>query len=294
MPKQNYLNSVEAANLLGVNVSTIKRWTDSGKLNCIQTAGGHRKFLMMHINEYLNTYSDNAKKITVLPYDSSEHRQLNHLIQKHKIDELKENLLKYSIESKYNEVSMIITGLTLGQYPIFKMFDDLITPVLHEIGNQWEAEKITVVEEHIASNIIRDSLITLRETIIKLENTNEKVLCLAFDNDQHDIPIKMVQIILEQRGYNVYFTGQRTPAESIEKLISSNRPSRIYLSCTYYNNDWTFEQLKLKQYELDLLYKLSNKYKFELYIGGQAFNKLKYDENKIKKRLYTFEEVYKY
>ena len=294
MAKGNYLNSVEAANLLGVNVSTIKRWTYSGKLNCIQTAGGHRKFLMKHINEYLRNNTDVSKNITVLPYDSSEHRQLNHLILKHKIEDLKDHLLRYSLESKYEEVSMIITGLALGQYPIYKMFDELVTPVLHKIGDLWAHGKITVAEEHISSNIIRDSLIALREIIIKVDYKSEKVFCLAFDDDQHDIPLKMVQIILEQRGFDVYYSGQRTPAESLEKLISNIKPSRLYLSCTYYDDNWNAEQLEAKEHEMDILYELSERYNFDLYIGGQAFEKLSYDNNKIKRILYTFNDVYKY
>ena len=294
MAQGNYLNSLEAANLLGVNVSTIKRWTDSGKLNCIQTAGGHRKFLMKHINEYLKKHTEDGKNIAVLPYDSSEHRQLNHLIQKHKTEDLIEHLLRYSLESKYEEVSMIITGLALSQYPIYKMFDELVTPVLHKIGDLWAHGKITVAEEHISSNIIRDSLIALREILIKVDDKSEKIICFAFDDDQHDIPLKMVQIILEQRGFDVYYSGQRTPAESLEKLISNIKPSRLYLSCTYYDDNWNAEQLKAKENEMNILYELADRYKFELYIGGQAFEKLSYDNNKMKMRLYTFNDVYKY
>jgi len=293
MKINKYLNSVEAANILGVNVSTIKRWTDSGRLKCVKTAGGHRKFLMKHLNEYLKSQSSDTKDITVTPYDTSEHRQLNHLIQKHSTSDLKELLLKYSLDSKNEEVGMIITGLALGQYPLYKIFDDVITPALHKIGKLWENGDISVVEEHIASNIIRDSVITLREIIVNVEKS-DKVFCLAFDDDQHDIPLKMVQIILEQRGYNVYYTGQRTPSDSLEKLISKVNPSRLYLSGTYYDESWNEKQLESKQQELSTLYDLSEIYKFDLYIGGQVFDKLPFNENKIKRRLYTFKDVYKY
>ena len=32
-----YFNSHDAAKILGVNVSTVKRWTDEGKLECIKS-----------------------------------------------------------------------------------------------------------------------------------------------------------------------------------------------------------------------------------------------------------------
>ena len=215
MTKQNYLNSIEAANLLGVNVSTIKRWTDSGKLNCIQTTGGHRKFLMKHINEYLKNQPETGKNITVIPYDSSDHRQLNHLIQKHKINELYMHLLNNALKSNRENVNMIITGLALAQYPVYKMFDKLITPVLHKIGDMWEQKTLSVAEEHMASDIIRDSILQIREIIIRSESNSLKAFCFALDDDRHDIALKMIQVILEQRGFDVFYSGQSTPADSI-------------------------------------------------------------------------------
>ena len=294
MTKGKYLNSVEAANILGVNVSTIKRWTDAGRLNCIQTAGGHRKFLMKHINEYLKSYSSESKKVTAIPYDTSEHRQLNHLIQKHNITELHLHLLNNALKSHRDTVNLIVTGLALAQYPVYNIFDELITPVLHKIGKMWEMNHLTVAEEHIASDIIRDSILQIREMTINPNGETQKVLCFALDDDQHDIALKMTQILLEQRGFDVFYSGQSTPADSIEKLISIHNPKRIYLSCTFYDDDWSLEQIEAKNYELDTIYNLADKYGFSIYIGGKAFDKLKYNNEMIERRLYTFEEVFKY
>ena len=294
MKQGNYLNSIEAANLLGVNVSTIKRWTDSGKLNCIQTAGGHRKFLMKHINEYLKEHSGKANKVVIVPYDTSEHRQLNHLIQKHRISDLKPILLKNAIESHRDNVNLIITGLALAQYPIYKIFDELIAPVLRKIGDLWSGNSICVVEEHIASNILRDAILLLRGIIITEDTISQRAFCFAFSDDQHDIPLKMVQIILEQRGFDVYYSGQRTPIDSIEPFIAKYKPDRVYISSSYYDDDWTNIIIQSKNTELNTIYSLSEKYKFEIYVGGAGFDKLPYDKKFIKRRLNNFTEVYKY
>ena len=53
----NY-NSYQVAELMGVNVSTVKRWTDAGKLNCQKTEGGHRKF---HLNDLKDFFKKNKK-----------------------------------------------------------------------------------------------------------------------------------------------------------------------------------------------------------------------------------------
>ncbi len=62
-----YYNSDEAAKILGVNVSTIKRWTEEGRLSCIKTAGGHRKFLMEHLAAFLETNKKKTEKLNCSP-----------------------------------------------------------------------------------------------------------------------------------------------------------------------------------------------------------------------------------
>lgn len=44
-PRRQLLTPREAAALLGVRVSTVTRWANSGKLRCVFTPGGHRRYL---------------------------------------------------------------------------------------------------------------------------------------------------------------------------------------------------------------------------------------------------------
>jgi len=41
----DYLSTSEAAELLGVGTTSIKRWSEEGVLRCMKTSGGHRRFL---------------------------------------------------------------------------------------------------------------------------------------------------------------------------------------------------------------------------------------------------------
>ena len=294
MKIKKYLNSLEAANLLGVNVSTIKRWTNSGKLGCIQTAGGHRKFLMKHINDFLANQPSQSDNISVLPYDTSERRQINHLIQKQNIVKLERILLKEALSSNRENVNMIVTGLALAQYPIYKIFDDLLTPVLHKIGDKWEDESISVVDEHIASQLLRDAILLLRELIIAPSDKRLKVLCLTFDDDLHDIAIKMAQIVLEQRGFNVFYSGQGTPVEGMEQLVKKIKPERIYISCTYFDDVWGERIIHQKNRDLHKIYNLADESEIEVYVGGQAFDNLTFDHSSVISRLKNFSETFKY
>jgi len=41
---KQFFSTADIARLLSIDVSTVKRWTDSGKLQCYRTLGGHRRF----------------------------------------------------------------------------------------------------------------------------------------------------------------------------------------------------------------------------------------------------------
>ena len=92
-----YLNSKEVSDILGVNISTLKRWTDNGTINCHKTPGGHRKFTMQNVREY---YKSNkiASKSTDISLAKFEHKKIYELIKKASYCELSYILADASIE----------------------------------------------------------------------------------------------------------------------------------------------------------------------------------------------------
>ena len=113
-----YINSQEAAKILGVNVSSIKRWTDEGKLECIQTVGGHRKFLMEHLASFVKKNKKKTSKVNVFTIESSKDLEINYHVLKGDFDFLKSFVLKQVLKNNRDEIQKVLTGLYLGQYPL--------------------------------------------------------------------------------------------------------------------------------------------------------------------------------
>jgi excisionase family DNA binding protein len=55
-----WLSLSEAADLLGVHPSTLRRWADDGAIRCTRTPGGHRRFLEEDVQAFLQAQEQPA------------------------------------------------------------------------------------------------------------------------------------------------------------------------------------------------------------------------------------------
>ncbi|MFC1483878.1 B12-binding domain-containing protein [Candidatus Neomarinimicrobiota bacterium] len=280
-----FLNSDAAARILGVNVSTIKRWTDGGKLECIRSVGGHRKFLMSQLANFASHHEKGAGHINILTLDTPENRETAYHIQQGDCEYLVPQVEQLALQGDYAKIHDILSELYISRHPLPAIYDNLVTPVLHRIGELWAEGAINITEEHVASQGIRDSLIRLQDIVHVSNERDEKVLCMNLSDELHDIAIKMVQHILEERGFEVLFTGQRTPAERMEEVLCIYQPRRIYISSTYLENPEAMQE------ELDHILQICWNLRTRVFVGGAGFDQLDYNEPFVETRLRTFLEV---
>ena len=71
-----YLNSKEISDILGVNISTLKRWTDNGTIDCHKTAGGHREFTMQNVRDYYRK-NKKASKSDAINLKNIDHKKIS-------------------------------------------------------------------------------------------------------------------------------------------------------------------------------------------------------------------------
>jgi excisionase family DNA binding protein len=282
----SFLNSVEAAKILGVNVSSIKRWTDAGKLECIQTSGGHRKFLMSHLTRFIEQNDKNTSKVNVFPIESEEDVEISFHVLKGDFNYLTEYVLQKARSSDRTSVLKVLSGLYLSHYPLHEIYDQLVTPVLQQIGVMWMNDQLSVIEEHIAAQTIREAISRMQGIIRSPEQKNGKALFINLSSELHDIGLKMAENILELRGFYTYFSGQMTPFIKMEQLFDKIQPDRLYVSSTYVFNRASAQQ------EVDDLFNISRIYNTRVYLGGRGWDVLKYDDSIVVKRIYTFEEMH--
>jgi excisionase family DNA binding protein len=51
----NWLTLSQAAEILGVHATTLRRWADEGQIRCMRTPGGHRRFLEQDLRSFVRS-----------------------------------------------------------------------------------------------------------------------------------------------------------------------------------------------------------------------------------------------
>ena len=269
-----YLNSKEVASIMGVNVSTIKRWTDSGKLDCYQTVGGHRKFLLSHVKNFLKEKINQKLKVNIIQYLNKGEKELVQRIDRIDYKYLRNYLFQLGLQQGVDSIHDVINSLLIKGEPQYRIYDELILNVLSRIGDLWSNNKLSIEDEHTMTETIRNVMYRIHSEISKNNvKIPKKVICMTLTNDEHEIPLVMIQSILDEINIPSTNLGPNIPAPEIESKIQVVNPTHLIISSNYVLDTDTFNS------EISQLLQICHKNDIEILIGGSG-NHLLIEENR--------------
>ena len=274
MTNKKYLNTKQVGNLFDVNESTVRRWATSGKIECISSAGGHRKFSYQNVMNFANTQGLKINS-SEIPYNVNRKTIIS-------------DSVNHVFKNDAKSLELIFVQLFLDGTPLSDLMDNYVEKILVEIQNKLDKKEVSIAEEHIARKIVSKALNNFKLTVSDNSSQNkENILCLNLENDIPDLPIDMIQILLENKNYNVYNCGANTSIKDIKKLLSTKKYKAIFIylcdrqCCTATVRD----NLKKTNQDLDDISVLAKKYNIELYLGGPSFKNI---DKKVLKNYKTF------
>ena len=200
-----YLNSKEVANILGINISTLKRWTDNGTIKCKKTPGGHRKFTMQHVREYYKNNKESGKNFGAV-LDTVDHKEIYNFIKNNDFDSLTQRLAETSILSDDLSVNTIIRSSYMSGYPVADIFDKIIEPASDIVENWLNSKSISHIEEYISRKLITRGIEALNQDKPNGTYNGKAALCINFEDDLPDLGIAMSEVVLRHCGYNVFLS----------------------------------------------------------------------------------------
>jgi methanogenic corrinoid protein MtbC1 len=116
--------------------------------------------------------------------------------------------------------------------PAPAVYLEVVQASLYEIGRLWQEGRITIAQEHVATEIARQALAQLRLHLPSTSSNGKRVVVACVEGELHDLGALMTADFLEMAGFEVSYLGANVPTASLTELVRHRPPHLLALSAT--------------------------------------------------------------
>ena len=192
-----FLTTQEVARLAGVGPTAVKRWTDLGRLTCVRTAGGHRRFARTEVERFLGTHPTANEPAGREPWVGALLETGGPLA-----------LEAFILSERARTGAWHRVATRAGR-------------ALADLGRLWSDGAVTIFEEHQASERLARALHRITGSLPLAPEAPRALLACA-EGDEHTLGLSLAELVLREAGWGSVWAGRRTPfAELGPALVRS-------------------------------------------------------------------------
>jgi len=148
-------------------------------------------------------------------------------------------------------------------FPLETVVTEILQYAMIQVGEQWYQNDISVQQEHFASALVQRRLNSLIAACPP-PTRSEVILIGNPPNEQHLIPILMLNLFLRRRGFGVVDLGANVPVAKFDETVGRIKPHLVVLSS---------QRLSTVAPMLEVILSL-HPLKTQIAYGGRIFNLL--------------------
>lgn len=272
-----YLTTSEAADLLDVHPSTVKRWTDGGELPSRKTDGGHRRIYLRDAVEFAEERGQHTFLAPFAPFESHVWLAVREAMASDDFDRIVSVAMGWLVRGYPRRITALVHELgSRSDLPFARVCDRGIRAFMESVGLAWKEGRLRIGEEHIASQAVLEALVRNSSEGIEARPQRDVERPVAvvgsMEGDRHSLGAMCARILLERAGWNVQYPGADTPPEDFAAL---QRARGADLVCVSFSPRSTVGDLKRC---LDVLREYYRpQAPFDLVLGGAAAGELELD-----------------
>jgi MerR family transcriptional regulator, light-induced transcriptional regulator len=129
-------------------------------------------------------------------------------------------------------LEIVLDDALADDVPIRTLYLDVVQASLQELGRLWREKRITVAQEHAATEIARLALAQLRVHLPCGRSNGKHVAVACVEGELHDLGARIMADFLEMDGFAVQFFGANVPTETLASLVRRRPADGLALSAT--------------------------------------------------------------
>lgn len=220
--------------LTGVNSITLRAWERRyGLFEPVRKSSGHRLYSQEHI--------DLITRIVGLLDRGMRIGQIKAWLESQESGPDTEDSESSSLWSRYvgrmiaaiikfNEEDLESTyGEALSYYPVHVVTEELLMPLLKELGERWESDQGSVAEEHFFGFYLRNKL-GARFHHRARGRSGPAILLACLPGDRHEVGLLLFSLAASEMGYQTIVLGADMPIDELPAAAMKTASKAIVLS----------------------------------------------------------------
>lgn len=207
------LTSSQAATLLEVHESSVKRWTNDGALQPILTKGGHRRIPLSGLIEFARIGRADASLLRMAPFEEDMAKAALAARERNDFRPFADLIVRLCDTQPPGYLVRALRYLESAcTVPLTRSFDLGVAEAMRRIGSEWSDGTRSVAREHRFTQKVLDALHGLRYAEMDPPLSAAPIAIVACaESNYHEIGSMFVRIALEGAGWRVCYLGSNVP-----------------------------------------------------------------------------------
>lgn len=223
---KKYFSIRDLENLSGIKAHTIRIWEKRYHLlSPERTETNIRTYSLDSLQKLLNItlLYNNGYKISKIAkiQEVQIPTMVNEIIAKnsekhHAVNAFKLAMVNFDTAQFYNTYNSLVAERSFKE-----MFNDVLVPLMNELGLLWQAKAISPAHEHFITSLIKQKIYIHTEKFQKLPPTREEEVFVLYlpEGEIHEVGLLFINYEIVSKGYRSIYLGQANSLESLKELL---------------------------------------------------------------------------
>jgi len=145
------------------------------------------------------------------------------------IAEVRERFLELVAKLEVQEAERLLSRAAAAVEPL-AFAQELVVPILEEVGNRWARGSFRIAHEHATSAIVRGLLSSLGR-IFPPTDGSRRALATTLSGERHELGVQIAALLATMYGWRVLYLGPDLPTDEIAYAASTFGADTVMISC---------------------------------------------------------------
>ncbi len=146
--------------------------------------------------------------------------------------DLRKAYLEALLLSETRHALHIIEEAAASGIPLVEIYEDILQPTMHEVGELWHQGKITVDKEHYCTSTTQMALAQFYKEVFSQPRKNRTILTSCVGSELHEMGGRMLSDLFEYYGWDSVYLGAAVPKNALLSAVEAHHPDLVALSVT--------------------------------------------------------------